>query len=496
MAAPLNLLFIIADQFRADSLSAVGHPQVRTPNLDALAAEGTLFTHCYNQTAPCGPSRMCIYTGRYLCSTRAVDNMTPLRDAEENYGQWLRRAGRDPGLMGYNDYAVDPAILPPDDPRRTSLRYDNVLPGFERVYYHEYDSDDYFAHLRQQGYPESLLSHQAIHTPQLPPQGPGPNLPQHYPAQYQQRDSECHYLTDRALDYLKNRPAEPGWVLSLNYIKPHPPNICCPPYHDLYDPDATPAATRRADELDPVHPYMRLMAPGHLRDELHLRQFRACYYGMINEVDDNLGRVFDYLRQSGQWDNTLIVFTSDHGEYLGDHYMTGKGHFHDPSLRIPCIVRDPNPDADPWRGRQTDTLVESIDLAPTILEALGEQVPSHVQGRSLLPLLRGGEYQNKDAVFHEFDYRTLALRADPDADPDNHLLWVVRDRQFKYVHFADESIPPLLFDLNADPGELDNLAADPAHAATQLRLCQRLLRWRMYNEDQRQEHWALPYRGF
>ena len=495
MATPLNLLFIIADQFRADSLGAVGHPVVRTPNLDRLASEGTLFTHCFNQTAPCGPSRMCIYTGRYLCSTRAVDNMTPLRDAEENYGHWLRRAGYDPGLVGYNDYAVDPAILPADDPRRSSLSYDNVLPGFERVYYHEYDSQDYFDYLRRRGYPEGLLSHQAVHAPEVPPEGPGPNLPQHYPAAYRREDSECHYVTDRAIEYLKNRPDNQGWALSLNYIKPHPPNICCAPYHDMYAPEDVPPPVRRPEETEPSHPYLRLMAPGSLEDERHLRQYRACYYGMISEVDDNIGRVFEFLRASGQWDNTLIVFTSDHGEYLGDHYMVGKGHFHDPSLRIPCIIRDPRPQSDAMRGRQSDALVESIDLVPTVLEALGCPVPPLVQGSSLLPLLEGREATGKDAVFHEFDYRTHALRSAPGSDPDDHLLWVVRDRDFKYVHFADEGIEPLLFDLRQDPGEMENLAAKPEFAGKALHYCQRLLRWRMRHEDQRMERWALPYRG-
>lgn len=137
-----NVLFIIADEFRADCLSAVGHPVVRTPNIDALAREGTLFTKCFVQTAPCGPSRMSIYTGRYLCSHQSSDNMTPLAEAEDNLAMHLRKHGMDPAIMGYNDYALDPRILPDGHPHKTSLNYDYFLPGFDVILDHEYDSKD------------------------------------------------------------------------------------------------------------------------------------------------------------------------------------------------------------------------------------------------------------------------------------------------------------------------------------------------------------------
>ncbi len=121
MSDPRNVLFILADQFRADCLGVAGHTVVQTPNLDQLAREGAHFRNCFNQAAPCGPSRMCIYTSRYLCSTRAINNHTPLRDAEENWGYALRAAGYDPGLIGYNDYTVDPAVLPAADRRLREL---------------------------------------------------------------------------------------------------------------------------------------------------------------------------------------------------------------------------------------------------------------------------------------------------------------------------------------------------------------------------------------
>ncbi len=496
----MNILFILADQFRADCMGHIGNDVIQTPNLDQLAQEGVSFSHCFNQAAPCGPSRMCIYTSRYMCSTRAIKNFTPLRDPEENFAYVLRRNGYAPGLVGYNDYTVDPTLLPEGDERQKTLRYDNVLPGFDRIYYHEYDSEEYFDWLRDKGYPEELLNHEAIHQPNLPPGGSGEHLAQHYPAKYGREESECWYLTERAIQFIRQRSEsranqDKGWVLSLNYLKPHPPNICCEPYHRMYDPDEIPPASRRVEELEPSHKGLKLLAGRQLEDELHLREYRACYYGMISEVDDNLGRLFAFLRASGQWEDTLIIFSADHAEHLGDHYLTGKGHFYDGGLRIPYIVRDPSVRSDGTRGQIFHNLMESIDSAPTILNALGVEVPDRFQGRSVLPLLRGdGEYSAREAAFYEFDYRGSALAAEPDSDPDRHLLWVVRDKRYKYIQFADDSIPPLLFDLEADPQELHDVAGRTESREAMLACCQRLLRWRMYHEDQRMEHWAQQYR--
>ncbi len=494
---PRNVLFILADQFRADCLGAAGNALVKTPNLDRLAAAGVRFANCFNQTAPCGPSRMSIYTSRYLCSTRAINNMTPLHDAEENWGYALRQAGYDPGLIGYNDYGVDPAILPEGDRRKTSLAYDNVLPGFARVYYHEYDSEEYFAFLKERGYAAELLNHDAIHSPAVPKEGPGEHLACFYPAKYKAEHSECRYVTERALDYIRGKSGgEQGWVLSLNYIKPHPPNINCEPYCSMFDPEDMPTPTRRLEELDHAHPYIRgATGEGQHRDERHAREFRACYYGMIAELDDNLGLVFDELAKSGAWDDTLIVFSADHGEQLGDHYLVGKGHFYDGAMHIPCIVRDPDSASDVTRGQSVPSFVESVDLAPTVLEWLGVGKPDRFQGQSLMGALRGDDrYQGKGEIHYEFDYRSGARQVEPDTDMDQHLLWVLRDARYKYVQFADVRMPPLLFDLERDPGEFENLADKAEYGSVVLDMCQRMLRWRMYYEDQRMEHWAAQYR--
>ena len=484
-----NLLFLIADQWRADALGCGGHPVVQTPNLDALAAEGTRFDRCFVQTAPCGPSRMCIYTGRYMCSHRAANNKTPLMDAEDSLPTWLRDSGYAPHLLGYNDYAVDPRTLPPEDPRTRELSYDNALPGFDTIVYHEYDSPEYFEFLRDRGYPERLLNHHAIHAPNIPDDGPGDHLPLRYPAHYSAEDSECRFLANKAVDFIGDQSDAP-WVLNVNFIKPHPPPICPSPFHDIYDPGDMPAPARHSSELTSDHPYLAAIhAQPDLVEERDLRETQANYYGMITEVDTSLGLLFDALKASGQWDRTTIVFSSDHGEYLGDHYLTGKGHFYEGALRVPLIIMDPSSDADATRGETISSFVESIDIAPTLLDALDIPVPDRVQGQSLWPQLTGATDSGKGEIHYEKDFRPVE-----GMDPDRCLLWVIRDEHYKYVQFADDSMPPLLFDLATDPGELENIADMPECGPVLLDCCQRLLRWRMVHEDQRMEHWAAGTR--
>lgn len=494
MSKPKNVLLITSDEFRYDCIGATGNPVIRTPNLDALASEGVIFSKYFVQACPCGPSRMCLYTGRYLCSTRSVNNMTPLADAEDNLGMYLRNAGYAPVISGYNDYAVDPRILPADDPRASGLDYDNFLPGFDVLLDHEHDSPEYFNYLRSKGYPEEICTHERIHMPNVPPEGRKGHLASVFPAHYREEDSECRFHTLRAIDYLRNASDSP-WFLNVNFIKPHGPWICAAPYHEMYRDDEMPEPVRRFEELKDPHPYLRMMyrAPM-LVDQQELREFQRCYYGMITEFDVNLGILFQALKDTGQWDNTIIAFISDHGEYMGDHYRTDKGHFHDAPMHVPCIIRDPSPEADATRGQILDAFCESVDITPTICDWMNVPIPDRVQGMSLVEQIRGNPAaRRKQEIHYEYDFRWESKMVEG-ADPDQYLLWVVRDDDFKYVQFGLESMPPLLFDLRNDPGEFNNLAALPEYAPKVAEYCQRLLRWRMKNEDQRMEHWAYPLR--
>lgn len=221
--------------------------------------------------------------------------------------------------------------------------------------------------------------------------------------------------------------------------------------------------------------------------ELELRQMRACYYGMMNEVDDAIGRIVAHLKASGEYDDTLIVFTCDHGEMAGDHYTWGKELYFDPSFHIPLIVRDPRPAGDAGRGRQVDAFTESVDLMPTLLDWLGLEAPAQCDGRSLLPILRGETPTHWRTEAHmELDFRSgpysgLDAEAALGLMPDECQLAILRGERWKYVFFA--ALPPLLFDLQDDPGEMHDLAGDPADRDVLLEMAHRMLSWRLVHQD-------------
>jgi arylsulfatase A-like enzyme len=209
---------------------------------------------------------------------------------------------------------------------------------------------------------------------------------------------------------------------------------------------------------------------------------------MISQVDDQIGRLIAHLKNTGEYDETLIIVTCDHGEMGGDHYCWGKEIYFDQSFHIPLIIRDPRRAADRSRGAQIDRFTESVDILPTLLDCLGRPIPDQCDGRSLLPFVEGGNPPDwRTDVHYELDFRTSpnSPGIDPETalgiGPDECYLTVLRDQHYKYVHFV--SLPPLLFDLQNDPYEMTNLADDPAHRDVLLAYAQRMLSWRMRYVD-------------
>jgi arylsulfatase A-like enzyme len=225
---------------------------------------------------------------------------------------------------------------------------------------------------------------------------------------------------------------------------------------------------------------------------------KAVYYGLMTEVDDALGRVFQFLKDSGRWDDTLIVFTSDHGEQMGDHWLLGKCGYFDASYRIPLIVRDPRGSADRGRGTVVRAFTENVDIMPTMLEAIGAAVPLQCDGLSLAPFLegRGAPSHWRTEAHWEYDFRDPADdRAEQRLALTLHqcTLNVIRDDRFKYVHFT--KLPPLLFDLRNDPGEFTDRARDPDYLPVMLEYAQKLLSWRMNHDEQILTHISLTHEG-
>ena len=470
---------------------------VKTPHLDALGRMGALFRRHYSQATPCGPARASLYTGLYQHNHRTVTNGTPLDDRHANIAREARKAGHDPALFGHTDIGADPRGRDADDPELWTRS--GVLPGMTPVVRMDADHRPWVDALRRRGY-EVDDNPRSLFRPNR--EGVDPARGRTFaPTWYRAEDSGPAFLTGEAMAYISDRAATP-WFVHISYRSPHPPFVAPEPYNALYDPAEAPPPVRRAsaEEEARQHPWTRfylrnqLDAPfthgAALKDyleieERELRQIRATYYAMMTEIDDQIGRLIAHLKESGAWERTLIVFTSDHGEQLGDHWMMSKFSYYEQTFHIPLIIRDPRAASDPGRGGTIDEFSENVDVMPTILEWLGLEVPAACDGVSLLPFCQGGEVQNWRAEAHAaFDFRYF-----PGLDggrelglaPDQCSANLIRDKRYKYVHFT--GLPPLFFDLEADPHEFHNLADDPAHHRLVLEYAQKMLSWRMNHDD-------------
>ncbi len=493
-----NILMITADQWRADCLGVAGHPLLRTPTFDRLAAEGTRFTRHYSVASPCGPSRASLLTGMYACNHRSVTNGTPLDARFTNLAKEMRHAGYDPTLFGYTDTSADPRGLDPADPRLTT--YEGLLPGFDAGLQIDEASGPWLEWLRAKGYPAENLSYPRIFDPVPGDLSPGRKLDNRPPI-FTAEHSITRFVVDAAVDWLRGR--ERGWFAHVSLLRPHPPWIAPAPYNTACDPAACPPPRRAASpaEEGAQHPFLAaLLSRRDCRDffaadglvselcDADVAQARAIYYGLIEKVDAELARLFEAI----DLDETLVVMTSDHGEMLGDHHLMGKAGYFDQAFHIPLIVRGPGV----ARGT-VDAFTESVDLMPTLLEHAGLPVPTQVDGRSLAPWLRGetpGEW--RDAAHWEFDFRDPrdgVAERHFDLPPDLCNLTVLRTAREKYVHFT--GLLPLYFDLAADPDELRDLAGDPARAGDVLRCAQAMLSWRIAHHDRTLANMSLGEGG-
>jgi len=477
----MNILLITADQWRGDCVGYADNDLIRTPVLDALANESTAYLNHFAQAAPCSPARACLYTGLYQMNNRVCRNGTPLATRFDNIALAARRAGYDPTLFGYTDISLDPTGKAPGDPDNTT--YEGVLPGFTtRLKLPEHERP-WLSWLKVQGleFADKDAAHLQV--------GLAPGSIGNAPPAYTAGQTQTAFLVGEFTRWLgeQHRP----WFAHLSLIRPHPPFVVPVPYNTMYDPAVMPAF-RRAESFATEaaqHPLLELMlhngdtshfVPGAtalLKDlsDADYRQIKATYYGMISEVDAQIGRVVDAIRARGEWDDTLIVFTSDHAEMMGDHFALGKGGYFDESQHIPLLIRDPRQPG----GRRVTGFTEAVDVFPTVLEAMGVTPTHQPDGRSLT-------HREGDTEVHwEFDFRDVAGQSIEQAlglRSTQLNLAVIRTAKWKYVHFA--ALPPLLFDLATDSHCLRNLATDPACASVRIAMAERLLSWRAEHLDQ------------
>ena len=491
MTARRNVLWIMCDQLRFDYLGCAGHPTLRTPNIDRLAARGVRFSNAYVQSPVCGPSRMSAYTGRYMRSHGSTQNGVPLRVGEPTLGDHLRGEGVRCVVIGKTHMAADRegmARLGIDPASVIGVR--TAECGFEPWERDDglhpdgpYDPDPtYDDYLRAQGYAAenpwqdwansaegetgALLSGWLlVHADK--------------PARVADEHSETPYMTRRAMEFIAEAEARgQNWCAHLSYIKPHWPYIVPAPWHALYGPlDVQPAVRSEAERHDP-HPvfaafqaerYSRAFA----RDEVRERVIPA-YMGLIAQIDHQLGLLWDFLEERGLFETTMIVFTSDHGDYLGDHWLGEKYLFHEPSVKVPLIVC--HPEAETTRGTTCGALVEMIDLAPTFVEFFGGAPRPHVlEGLSLVPLLRGqGGWPRRFAV-SEYDFAVDAARLRLGRPVADSRMVMITDGRWKMIDVPGHR--PMLFDRQADPHEVRDIGADPVQAAQIARLRNALLDW-------------------
>ena len=476
-----NILFIMADQLRWDHLSCYGHPHLETPHIDSLAKRGIRFDRAYVQSPVCGPSRASCYTGRTVFSHGATWNRVPLPIGELTLGDYLRPVGVRTAVVGKTHMVADGEGM-----ARLGLNRDTEIgmivsePGFE-----PYERDDglhptprlkkrggrlaYNEWLKTKGYEGENPWNDYANSAEGPD---GEVLSGWYlrnsnlPARVREEHSETAYMTDRALEFMEESGDRP-WCLHLSYIKPHWPYMAPMPYHNMYGSNTfLPVQRDPAEKVDPNPVYGAFMdmevSQSFSRPEVRDTVMPA-YMGLIKQIDDHLGRVFAYLEESGKADETMIVMTSDHGDYLGDHWMGEKELFHEVSVRVPLIIVDPRSSANSTRGTTSEALVEAIDLVPTFLEATGAPLPDHrLEGLSLVPLLEGQVPEDwRDAVFSEIDYAFYEARNILSTDVDDARGYMIRTERWKYVHF--KGFPPQLFDLQSDPEEFVDLGRSPDH---------------------------------
>lgn len=482
------------DQLRFDYLSCAGHPHLDTPNFDRVAKMGVRFTNAYTQSPICGASRMSFYTGRYASSHGAQWNGFPLRVGEHTLGDHLRRAGMDCWLIGKTHMRVDKEGmarlgLTPDSvigARQAECGFDvwvrdDGLWGQGPDGFYDENRSPYNEFLKSKGYespnPWADFANAGIKDGQKASGWMFDNADQ--PANIREEDSETPWLTTQAIDFIDQ--AKGPWCAHVSYIKPHWPYIVPAPYHAMYGANHVPEALRDEREQQDAHPvYAAFMgnkiAAAFQQEEVRQKVIPA-YMGLIKQCDDQLGRLLDHLEQTDQMDKTMIVLTSDHGDYLGDHWLGEKDLFHEQSVKIPMIIYDPRAQADTTRGTTCDALVEAIDLAPTFVDVAGGTVADHIlEGRSLRPWLHGETPDWRKVCISEYDYSATPMRDVVGVSNRDARLFMVFDGRFKLIH-AEAGFRPMLFDLETDPHEFIDLAKDDAHGPEIARLYDHLARW-------------------
>ncbi len=436
-----NLLWICTDQQRFDTIGALGNPHVRTATIDQLVADGVAFTHAHCQSPVCTPSRSSFMTGQYpsrLHSTRNGNDVFP-PDAPPLISKLLNDAGYDCGMIGKFHLL--------SSGHRTEPRLDD---GFSTWHFSHAPRDDwpagehdYADWARQKGADLNALRETEARIP-----------------------TELHqtnWAAERAIAFIDERPdGDQPWMLNINLYDPHPPFNPPKSYADRYDPEKMPGPHFEDSDLETQARLSGADFQGEVRrpEEHRAHQAQARYYAMIELIDDQLARIFAALDASDQRDDTVIIFTSDHGETLGDHGLMYKGcRFYEGLVRVPLIFQS-SPKWGLQAGLRSDALVELLDLSATILHLATVPLPTTHQGKSLLGIMRGEQAAGRLRDFVRCEY--FDALAPEFTGGHGAFATMHRTRQHKLCvyHSLDGHVGEL-YDLDADPWEHRNLWDDP-----------------------------------
>ena len=430
---PPNLLIIMSDEHAPMFSSPYGHPLVQTPNLDRLAEDGITFTNAYCNSPLCMPSRMSFMTGKYIHHIAAWDNATPLASDEITWAHLLRAAGYDVALAGKQHF---------DGP--------DQLHGFRTQLARDLHAERQHA-----------LTDWENGTP--PAKRPWQGLAQACPGTTEEIEVDDLAET-AALEYLREaaRKQQP-WALNVSFIAPHFPLVVPQRFWNLYPLDEIDMPTMPEGHLENQHPvYQRMRRMFGCVDfpEELVRRGRAGYYGLITYLDEKIGRLLTALEETGQAENTVVIYTSDHGEMNGEHGMWRKSNFYEASARVPLQIRLPG---HPQAGKRIDSVVSLVDVTATLVDLANAPLLGQPDGDSLIPLIQGTASDWKNFAFSEYLAHGVARP-----------MAMLRHGRYKFNYSLGDA--PELYDIVEDPGEFHNLADEPAYQATREELEAQLLK--------------------
>lgn len=424
-----NILLIMSDEHAPMFSGPYGHPLVRTPNMDRLAAEGVTFANAYCNSPLCVPSRMSFMTGRYPSRVGVYDNASPLASDIPTWAYAARAAGYDTALCGKQHF------VGPDQ-----------LHGFSRQLAADLHAG------RPQPVPDWTAGSRAG-PPYHGPDNAGPGRGEHIEADDTVGAAAAAYLRDAA------RERQP-WLLCASFIAPHFPFVVPEQFYNLYPLDEIDLPHVPDGHLDAQHPVSKRVR--HQLGILHysddaIRRARAAYYGLISYLDEKIGMLLDTLADTGQADNTLVIYTSDHGEMAGEHGMWRKSSFYEGSIRVPMQLRWPSRLP---AGRLVTSVVSLVDLAASLNTVTGGPAPADLDGDDLLGLA-AADVAWKDEAFAEYNAHGV-----------NRPTAMVRSGRYKLNMSLGEA--PELFDLDEDPGEFCNVAGGPSYSHIESKLSDRM----------------------